>query len=156
VGADEVEQKATPLLHKQLVDLNGETIGEVEAVYYRSLTGDPEWLAATVGLMEPKRVLVPLDGATVGDEIRLAQAKGVVEDAPAMDEPVIAEADELVLYSYYGVRRTLPGVEAERNEENIRLRALHLPDAGDVAPPDIKLGEGGREPYTVSDRANEN
>ena len=108
----------------QVVDLNGESIGEVEAVYYRSLTGDPEWLAVSTGLVEIQRVLVPLDGATVDEEaIRLAQAKGVVADAPAVEEQVLSEATELQLYTHYGVRRTLPGVESERDDENVRLRA---------------------------------
>jgi hypothetical protein len=118
------ESKAVPLVNKQVLDLNGESIGEVKAVYYRSLTGDPEWLAVSTGLVDLQRVLVPLDGATVDEEtIRLAQAKGVVEDAPAVEEQVLSEATEMRLYSHYGVRRTLPGVESERDSENVLLRA---------------------------------
>lgn len=118
----DVSAKANGLLHKQVLDLNGDAVGEVEAVYYRSLSGDPEWIATSIGLADKKRVLVPLDGASVDEEIRLAQAKADIEAAPAIENETVDEETELLLYGHYGVRRVLPGVEGERDEGDLKLR----------------------------------
>jgi hypothetical protein len=115
--------KAGALLNKPVVDLNGDSVGEAEAIYYRSLSGEPEWIATTLGLVEPKRVLVPLDGASIEDEeIKVAQARADIEAAPAIEGPLLDDETEMALYGHYGVRRMLPGVESERNDENLRLR----------------------------------
>ena len=49
-------------------DRNGEKIGAVEEVFYGVDTNRPEWLGIGTGFFGTKRVLVPLEGATVTDE----------------------------------------------------------------------------------------
>ena len=127
-----IADQATSLIGKAIVDLNGEEVGSVEGVYYRSLSGDPEWLATSPGLADKKRVLVPLAGATVGDQVSLAQAKAEVEAAPEIESLTLDEVTEMALYGHYGVRRVLPGVEAERNDENIVLRQWLAPEPAEM------------------------
>jgi len=111
------------LIGRNIVDLGGSTVGEVEGVYYRTLSGDPEWLATNVGLVNPQRVLVPLEGVPLDDEsIRVAYSKDMIESSPAVEDQVLDEETEMALYQHYSARRTLPGVEAERDSENLRLR----------------------------------
>ena len=112
-----------PLVNKQVVDLNGESIGEVEAVYYRSLTGDPEWLAVSTGLVDAERVLVPLDGATVAEEaIRLAQAKESSRTRPRSRNKCSQKRPSCG-WPATTVFAARCGVESERDDENVRLRA---------------------------------
>jgi hypothetical protein len=127
-----IADQAASLIGKEIVDLNGEEIGSVEGVYYRSLSGDPEWLATSSGMVDKKRVLVPLDGATIGEQVSLAQAKAEVEAAPEIEALTLDEDTEMTLYGHYGVRRVLPGVEAERNDENVVLRQWLAPEPAEA------------------------
>jgi hypothetical protein len=111
------------LIGREMVDLNDHKVGEIEAVYYRSYEPKPEWAAVTVGMVDKKRALVPLDGATLGDPITVAYTKDMIEAAPPVEDEVIPEQLEMTLYGHYSARRMLPGIESQRTPESERLRA---------------------------------
>jgi len=111
------------LIGMPITDLMDSTVGSVEAVYYRHLRGEPEWAAISLGMVDKRRVVVPLDGATFDeDKIRLAVPKSMIEEAPTVEDPVLGDELEKGLYAHYMVRRMLPGLEGERDEDGLRLR----------------------------------
>lgn len=116
------------LIGKSVVDINGDHVGDVEAVYYRNLRMEPEWVAVTTGLIDRNRVLVPLDGHTDGEKIEVPYPKDMIEKAPAIEARVLDEDVEMPLYAFYSTRRILPGVESERHPEAVKLRSWSPPD----------------------------
>jgi uncharacterized protein (TIGR02271 family) len=83
---------------------DGDPIGKVDAVYADYETGKPEWLAAGTGLFNMKRVLVPVEGATVEDDcVRVPFSKDLVKGSPDIDETRIDQDTENALLKHYGV-----------------------------------------------------
>jgi len=111
------------LIGLAITDLMDSSVGSVEAVYYRRLRGEPEWAAASLGMVDKRRVIVPLDGATFDDDkIRLAVSKSMIDESPTVEDAVLGDELEQGLYAHYMVRRMLPGLEGEREEDGLRLR----------------------------------
>jgi len=119
-----------PMIGKGVVDINGDSVGDVEAVYYRNLRMQPEWVAVTIGLIDHHRVLVPLDGYTDGERIEVPYPKDMIEHAPVIDARVLDEDVEMSLYAYYSARRILPGVESEKHPDAVKLRSWAPPETG--------------------------
>jgi uncharacterized protein (TIGR02271 family) len=85
-------------------DTTGDKIGSVEELFYDEQTGQPEWIGIGTGFFGTKRVLVPVEGASVeGDGIRVPYEKDKVKDSPDIDGDEISQERERELYSYYGV-----------------------------------------------------
>jgi len=85
-------------------DRNGEKIGAVEEVFYGVDTNRPEWLGIGTGFFGTKRILVPLEGATVSDEgVTVGYSKDQVKDAPDIHGDELSAATESELYAHYGV-----------------------------------------------------
>jgi uncharacterized protein (TIGR02271 family) len=82
----------------------GETIGNVEEIFYDYETNQPEWIGIGTGLFGTKRVLVPVAGANVeGDGLRVPHSKDTVKGSPDIDSDEISQELEYELASYYGV-----------------------------------------------------
>jgi uncharacterized protein (TIGR02271 family) len=82
----------------------GEKIGSVEEVYVDYETQRPEWIGLGTGFFGTKRVLVPVEGATLGDDqITVPYARDHVKDAPDMDADEIDQESERALYAHYGL-----------------------------------------------------
>jgi hypothetical protein len=122
VDESELTVRFGALIGRQVVDLLDAPAGSVEAVYYRRLRGEPEWIVTSIGVIEKRRVLVPLDGATIDEQIRLSVPNSMIDEAPDVAEAVLDEEQEHELYAHYMVRRMLPGLEGERDENGLRLR----------------------------------
>lgn len=87
-----------------VVAQDGEQIGKVEEIFVDLETREPEWLGIGTGLLRTKRVLVPLAGAEIQDDIvRVPYDKEMVKSSPDVDEDQIPQDVEAQLYSYYGV-----------------------------------------------------
>ena len=87
----------------------------------------PEWIGIGTGFFGTKRVLVPIEGATVeGDEIRIRYSADQVKHSPDIDSDEISYEREQELYAYY---RLGGGGESDddsdqsltRSEEELRL-----------------------------------
>jgi len=85
-------------------DSAGEKIGKVEEIFYDDSTNQPEWIGIGTGFFGTKRVLVPVDGATLTDDgYTVPYSKDQVKDSPDIDGDEISQATEQELYSYYGL-----------------------------------------------------
>ena len=116
------EARFGSLLGRDVVDITGDKVGEVDGIYYRKLEPKPEWVALNLGALDPKRVIVPLDAATIEERITVPYTKENITESPAVEAVVLDEAEEMQLYAHYGVRRMLPGIESQRSPEDEKLR----------------------------------
>ena len=84
---------------------DGEKIGSVEEVYVDQQTRRPEWIGLGTGFFGTKRVLVPVEGASLSeDQVTVPYAKEHVKDAPDIDAEEIDQKTESALYAHYGLR----------------------------------------------------
>jgi uncharacterized protein (TIGR02271 family) len=85
-------------------DSVGEKIGKVDEIYYDYETNEPEWIGLGTGFFGTKRVLVPVQGASVeGDGVTVPYSKDQVKDAPDIDSDEISYENERDLYAYYSL-----------------------------------------------------
>ena len=110
------------LIGMDLKSPDGGSIGKIEGIYYRRLSGRPEWALAAVGLIDKQLRLVPLEGASFGDDVTVLYTEDQVENAPAFRDLVLDEYQEHAAYQHFGLRRQLPGSEEERDSEGVKLR----------------------------------
>jgi uncharacterized protein (TIGR02271 family) len=84
---------------------DGEKIGSVEELFIDEETGQPEWIGLGTGFLGTKRVVVPVEGADVGDDVvRLPYGKEHVKGTPDIDSDEISQETESRLYAHYGLR----------------------------------------------------
>jgi PRC-barrel domain len=88
-----------------LHDEDGQRIGTIEEVYLDADSRAPEWALVHTGRLGTGRSFVPLRGAQAGDAgPRVPFAKGLVEDAPAVDpDGQVSKREEAELYRHYGL-----------------------------------------------------
>jgi uncharacterized protein (TIGR02271 family) len=86
-------------------DSAGDKIGKVEDIYYDEQTNQPEWIGIGTGFFGTKRVLVPVQGASLSsDGYTVPYDKDRVKDSPDIDADEISQDTEAELYSYYGIQ----------------------------------------------------
>lgn len=110
-------------------DNTGEKIGKVEEIFYDEGSRRPEWIGIGTGFFGTKRVLVPVEGASVqGDGICVAYAADHVKDSPDIDEDDLSPQAEEDLYRYYGLggrgAASVPdgdGQTVTRSEEELQV-----------------------------------
>jgi sporulation protein YlmC with PRC-barrel domain len=91
---------------REVVDKNGEKVGQVEDLYVDDSTGEPAFLLISGGLFGMRKHFVPVAGATVeGDDIvRVAYDAETVKNAPSVSADDHLEAyEEKALFEYYGM-----------------------------------------------------
>ena len=125
-------------------DSAGEKIGSVEEIFYDEQTNQPEWIGIGTGFFGTKRVLVPVEGASVGgDGVRLQLDKETVKNSPDVDSDEISQEAERELYSYYGIQYS------ERRSETVlpegRAEGMQTREQGDVVRTEEELQVGKRE-----------
>jgi PRC-barrel domain protein len=99
-----------------VVDAQGDKIGELEAVYVDTISDLPSFGTVTVGLPTRHRlVFVPLDHATVGPGyVKVTYDKKQVKDAPSIGtDGVLPAGDEEAIFKHYGLAYQ-PGADGER------------------------------------------
>jgi len=83
---------------------DGEQIGRIEEIFVDHVTREPEWLGIGTGFLRTQRVLVPLAGAEIEDDIvRIPYSSEIVKSSPDVDADQIPQEIEAELYSHYGV-----------------------------------------------------
>ena len=83
---------------------DGALVGEVEAIYFDKETDQPEWIGIGTGFIATKRVVVPLEGAELGENgIRVGYTKEQIASAPEVPGDEFDEATERALYQHYGL-----------------------------------------------------
>jgi len=89
---------------KTVYDRDGDKIGAVEEIFYDTQSNRPEWIGIGTGFFGTKRVLVPVEGASLREDgICVAYAKDQVKDSPDIDGDEISSETESDLYRYYGI-----------------------------------------------------
>ena len=96
---------------RTLKDRNGDTIGEIEAMYVDDQTDKPEWALVSTGLFSRKPSFVPIAGASPdGAEVVALVEIQQVKDAPKIDpDPELSEQQEAELFRHYGIDYTEEG-----------------------------------------------
>jgi len=90
----------------QLVDRDGEKIGEVLEIYVDAATGQPAWLAISTGWFGTRVSMIPVtDASPRGDhELVSTWSKDQVKNAPHVAaDGELTEDEERELFRYYGV-----------------------------------------------------
>jgi uncharacterized protein (TIGR02271 family) len=84
-------------------DQNNNKIGKIEAVYYDTVTGSPEWLAIKTGIFGSNVTFAPIAGTTVfGDDFQLPYTTDFVKDAPNVEpDGYLTEDETQSLFDYY-------------------------------------------------------
>jgi hypothetical protein len=99
-----------------VVDPDGNKIGQLEAVYVDTSTDLPVFASVKIGMIGRHRLtFVPLTGATVApSHVRVAYPKKAVKDAHTIDtDGELAATDEPGLFEHYGLAYQ-PGASGER------------------------------------------
>ena len=107
----------------------GEHIGSVEEIFVDEQRGRPEWIGLGTGFLGTKRVLVPVEGATMTQHgVEVPYSKERVQAAPDIDADELGPETERALYAHYGLgyageNRVGTADEAEivRSEEELRV-----------------------------------
>ncbi|MFD7660008.1 PRC-barrel domain-containing protein [Actinosynnema sp. NPDC059797] len=89
-----------------VVDPDGKTIGDLEAVYVDTVTDQPSFLTVAVGFLGRRRlVFVPAVGATVTPKaVRVRYPKDLVKDAPSIEtDGELYAQDEPKVFAHYGL-----------------------------------------------------
>jgi uncharacterized protein (TIGR02271 family) len=82
---------------------DGEKIGSVEQIFVDEQTRRPEWIGLGTGLFGTKRVIVPVEGASLSeDQVTVPYAKDHIKDSPEIDSDEISQETEKALYAHYG------------------------------------------------------
>ncbi|MBY8851206.1 PRC-barrel domain-containing protein [Saccharothrix longispora] len=87
-----------------VIDPDGKTIGDLEAVYVDTRTDQPSFLTVSVGFIGRHRlVFVPAVGVTVRPkELRVRYPKDLVKDAPSIDtDGELLAQDEPKVFAHY-------------------------------------------------------
>lgn len=89
-----------------VVDQNGDKIGDVGQLYVNDSTGQPSFVTVRTGLFGNRETFVPLDEASFdGENLVVPFTSDQVKDAPQVDEGgSITAEDEETIYNFYGVQ----------------------------------------------------
>jgi PRC-barrel domain len=101
---------------RDVVDAQGQKIGELEAIYVDTVSDLPSFGTVTVGIPTRRRlVFVPLDHATVGPGyVKVIYDKKQVKDAPSIGtDDELPTGDEEPIFKHYGLAYP-PGADGER------------------------------------------
>jgi PRC-barrel domain len=110
-------QKLAGWRGKDLVDVSGERIGKLEAVYVDVETDEPMFGTVKEGLIGRHLTFVPLGEVTIGpDNLQVAVSKELVREAPnlEMHGEELSQADESSLYHHYQLNYVAPETESGR------------------------------------------
>jgi uncharacterized protein (TIGR02271 family) len=113
---------------RTMVDLAGDKLGTIDAIYLDDETGQPEWATVTSGLFTATTAFVPLAQAQdTGDSVQVPYDKDQVKNAPTMQaDGNLSQDEEAELYRHYGLDYSqhrsdsgLPAGERDRDRDGI-------------------------------------
>lgn len=121
---------------------DGDKIGKVEEIYYDEATRQPEWIGIGTGFLRMKRVVVPVQGASIRDDcLWVPYGKDQVKDSPDIDDDEITTDQEQQLATYYGL-----GYSYQSSETGMPTMAgtgpVNVDESMRTAPPVMEATEG--------------
>ncbi len=111
-------EQLNALLGKDVVDLDGHDIGQIERVYYREGEDQPEWAVVSGGVLAEKKATVPLADAEIDEKVQVSYPKAMIESGVGFDAEEISIAQEMEADRHYNLRR-----EAEPGASPDSMRA---------------------------------
>jgi uncharacterized protein (TIGR02271 family) len=98
-------EQLTRSIGRTLVDDNGDRIGKIVDLYQDEATGQPEWIAVSIGRLGSNISFVPLAHAQAsGDDLRVPYTVDHVKAAPdAEADGQLTQQEEGRLYQHYGL-----------------------------------------------------
>jgi sporulation protein YlmC with PRC-barrel domain len=93
------------LIGKDVVDVDGGTVGHLERIYWRHEDGRPEWGIVSAGMIERRRIAVPLMAASFDENISVPYPRDLIDDTPELEQDAITPQNEMDLYRHYNIRR---------------------------------------------------
>lgn len=87
----------------EVLDTDGDRIGQVHDVYLDDRTGQPNWVTVKTGWFGLRESFVPLDRAQLsGNQLRVPLDQALIKDAPTFDASApLSPQDEDALYTHY-------------------------------------------------------
>jgi hypothetical protein len=106
--AERPPQGAQKYLDREVVSADGARLGIVGKLLSNRFQEVPEWLVVEAGVFGRKRLIVPVAGSELGDEIvMLAYTREVVEAAPHADPDgstgTLSAEEEDALNAHFGL-----------------------------------------------------
>ena len=95
------------LLGLEVVDMDGTSVGHVERVFNNGIERTSGWVAVSSGLVDKKRVAVPLLDSTIEDKVIVPYPKELIVEAPELTGDQLVESEEIAAYRHYNLRREL-------------------------------------------------
>ncbi|HEY5878101.1 MAG TPA: PRC-barrel domain-containing protein [Nakamurella sp.] len=99
------QEQARSLVGHEMLDRDGERIGEISRVFLNDRSGEPTWVTVKTGWFGRSESFVPLYRVELtGDELRAAYETATIKDSPrfAADQP-LSPQDEDDLRGHYGL-----------------------------------------------------
>jgi sporulation protein YlmC with PRC-barrel domain len=99
------EEQARSLVGSEMLDRDGERIGEITRVFLNDRSGEPTWVTVKTGWFGRSESFVPLNRVQLsGNELRAAYDTATIKDSPrfAGDQP-LSPQDEDDLRGHYGL-----------------------------------------------------
>lgn len=112
------EGHAEQLLGRDMVDRDGDRIGEIGQVFVDDRTGEPTWVTVKTGWFGLSQSFVPLNEVQWNDDhVQAGYDTTTIKDAPrfATDRPLAPE-DEDMLYAHYGLSDTAARLPGQRGQ----------------------------------------
>ena len=130
------EEQARSLVGRDVLDRDGERIGEIARVFLNDRSGEPTWVTVKTGWFGRSESFVPLNRVHLtGDELRAAYDTATIKDSPrfAGDQP-LSPQDEDDLRGHYGLHDSGSSVMdsgADRSRDWAAFGGGHEPVPGD-------------------------
>jgi len=101
---------------KDVVDAEGEPVGQLEDVYFDASTDEPLFVTVHTGLFGRHLTFVPLAGATLGqDYLKVGRLKAEIHHAPNIEKGgELSLDDEARVFKHYGIAYQPPATEGGR------------------------------------------
>ena len=130
------EEHADQLLGRDMLDREGNRIGEITQVFVDDRTGEPTWVTVKTGWFGLSQSFVPLNKVQwAGEQVRAAYDTATVKDSPrfATDEPLTA-LDEDTLHAHYGLADPATGPHRQSAFGDTAAPARPLPPPSRPVP----------------------
>jgi hypothetical protein len=90
---------------RMVLDVEGEEIGEIDAIYRNRSTDEPEWALVHTGLFGRRLTFVPLNGAAPkGEDVAATVSSADVKDAPSFEPgEELSTEQRTTLQRHYGL-----------------------------------------------------
>jgi uncharacterized protein (TIGR02271 family) len=140
-------QQVASWVGQTAVDVDGDKVGTIEAVYEDDDGSGPEWFAVSTGLFGSHVSFVPVQGATSdAGQLRLPYSKELIKDAPRAEaDGHLSPDEETRLYDHYGMEWSSTTQTAPQATPRTAATSTGGDDAMTRSEEEIEVGTRSRE-----------